>query len=353
MAKKIPVETILHGQKRVDDYAWLENKGAPDVVEYLEAENAYTARMTHATEALQKTLHDEMLGRIKEDDSTPPYVNGGYTYYWRFEEGKQYSIRCRKKRGDNTEVVLLDLNEIARTEKFVVVNAFNVSDDGNTLAYLIDTVGLRQYTLKTKDLRTDKLGTEAIPRVASVEWAKDGKTLLYVTEDEQTKRSNKLFRHVLGADASKDTLVYEEKDEMFDLSIDRTRSKAFAIVTSTSRTTSEVRVIDSRKPTSAPVLIAPREKDHEYYVSHRGDTFYIRTNSGGRNFRLVTAPVADPQRSKWKELLPHRTDVMLEGMSYDDNARARAARSGTLSSAALRVVAYSLQPMTPRGGPAV
>ena len=266
MAKKIPVETILHGQKRVDDYAWLENKGAPDVVEYLEAENAYTARMTHATEALQKTLYDEMLGRIKEDDSTPPYVNGGYTYYWRFEKGKQ-------------------------------------------------------YTLKTKDLRTNKLGTEAIPRVASVEWAKDGKTLLYVTEDEQTKRSNKLFRHVLGADASKDTLVYEEKDEMFDLSIDRTRSNAFAIVTSTSRTTSEVRVIDSRKPTSAPVLITPREKDHEYYVSHRGDTFYIRTNSGGRNFRLVTAPVADPQRSKWKELLPHRTDVMLEGMSLSVDAR--------------------------------
>ena len=315
MASKRPIETTLHGQRRIDDYAWLRNKKSPEVVAHLQAENAYTASMMLGTEALQKTLYDEMLGRVKEDDSTPPYVAGGYSYYKRYEKGKQYPLRCRKKKGDATEIVLLDLNEIAKTEKFVDVQGVVVSDDGSTLAYLIDTAGFRQYTLKTKDLGTNKAGTEEIPRVDAVEFAKDGKTLFYVTEDERTKRADKLFRHVIGADAAKDVLVYEEKDEMFDLTVDRTRSKAFAIVTSASKTASEVRVIDAGKPTSAPLLITPREKEHEYYVDHRGDTFYIRTNSGGRNFRLVTAPVADPQRSKWNELLPHRADVMLEGTS--------------------------------------
>ena len=306
---------MLHGKPRVDDYFWLRNKKAPDVVSYLQAENAYTAAMTQRTDALQKTLYGELLGRVKEDDVTPPYSDGGYTYYKRFEKGKQYPLRCRKKKGDSTEIVLLDLNEIAKTEKFVDVTGVTVSDDGNTLAYLIDTEGFRQYTLQTKNLVTNKVGTEAIPRVDAVEFAKDGKTLLYVTEDEQTKRANLLHRHVIGTDASKDAIVYEEKDEMFDLNVERTRSKAFVIVTSTSRTASEVRIIDAGKPTSSPILIAAREKDHEYFVDHRGDTFYIVTNSGGRNFRLVTAPVADPQRSKWKELLPHRADVMLEGVS--------------------------------------
>jgi oligopeptidase B len=315
IAKKLPVETTIHGQKRVDDYFWLRNKGTPEVVAYLKAENDYTAAMMAGTAALQTTLYDELLGRMKEDDATPPYPDGDYTYYKRFEKGKQYPIHCRKKKGDPAEIVLLDLNEIAKTEKFVAVTGLTVSDDGNTLAYLLDTTGFRQYTLKTKDLRTNKAGVEAIPRVDAVEFAKDGKTLFYVTEDEQTKRSDKLHRHVIGSDAAKDPLVYEEKDQMFNVDLDRTRSKAFILVTSASRTTSEVRFIDAGKPASSPTLIAAREKDHEYYVDHRGDSFYIRTNSGGRNFRLVTAPVTDPQRSKWKELLPHRADVMLENVS--------------------------------------
>ncbi len=315
VAKKEPSVTPLHGQERVDEYAWLRRKGAPEVVSYLEAENAYTAAMTKGEEALRQTLYDEMLGRMKEDDATPPYADGAFTYHRRFEKGKQYAIYCRKKKGDDQESVILDLNEIAKTEKFVQVGDWGVSDDGNTLVYLLDTSGFRQYTLKTKNLKTNALGTENIPRVDGAELAKDDRTIFYVTEDEQTKRANKLFRHVLGSDAAKDTLLYEEKDEMFDLSVGRTRDKAFIVVTSASRTTTEVRVIDAGKPTSAPVLVAPREQEHEYYVDHRAGTFYIRTNSGGRNFRLVTAPVADPQRARWKELLPHRADVMLEDVS--------------------------------------
>ncbi|MDB4944376.1 MAG: Oligopeptidase [Labilithrix sp.] len=312
MAKKIPTETTIHGRTRVDEYAWLRNKGAPDVVSHLQEENAFTAKMTAGTEGLRTKLYDELLARVKQDDSTPPYSEGDYLYYRRFEAGKQYPIRARKKKGTDKELVLLDLNEIAKTEKFVDVRTFEVSDDGNVGAYLLDTAGFRQYTLKTKDLRSGKTGSESIPRVDDVRFAKDGTTLFYVTEDEQTKRSDKLWRHTLGQDAAKDTLVYQEKDEMFDLRLDRTLDGAFLVATSASKTASEVRVIDAGKPTSAPVLIAPREKDHEYYVDHRQGTFYIRTNSGGRNFRLVTAPVNAPQRASWKEVIPHRPDVMLE-----------------------------------------
>ncbi len=315
VAKKDPSVTILHGQQRVDEYAWLRKKGAPEVVSYLEAENSYAAAMTKGEEGLRTTLYDEMLGRMKQDDATPPYDDGAFSYYRRFEKGKQYPMYCRKKKGDDHEIVMLDLNEIARTEKFVQIGAWVISDDGYTLVYLIDTSGFRQYTLKTKNLKTNALGSENVPRVVSAELAKDGKTLFYVTEDEQTKRSNKLLRHTLGTDSANDTLVYEEKDEMFDLTLNRTRSKAFIVATSESKTATEVRVIDTSKPASAPLLIAAREKDHEYFVDHRADTFYIRTNSGGRNFRLVTAPVADPQRKQWKELVPHRPDVMLEGIS--------------------------------------
>ena len=312
MAKKIPVVTTMHGQQRVDDYAWLRNKGAPDVVAYLEEENAYTAKMTEGTSALRDTLYQELLGRVKQDDSTPPYPENGYLYYRRFESGKQYPIRCRKKIGDTKEQVLIDLNEIGKTEKFVDVLKFAISDDASLGAYLIDTAGFRQYTLKTKDLRTNVEGTESIPRVDDVTFTKDPKIIVYITEDQQTKRADKLWRHVLGQDAAKDTLVYEEKDEMFDLSLDRTLDNAFIVVTSQSKTSTEVRVIDAGKPTGAPVVVAPREKDHEYYVDHHQGTFYIRTNSGGRNFRLVTAPVADPSRAKWKEIIAHRPDVMLE-----------------------------------------
>jgi len=315
VAKRDPHTTELFGARRVDDYYWLRNKGSPDVVSYLEAENAYTDAVSQPFQPLAASLYDEMLARVEQDDTTPPVKDGAWLYYSRFETGKQYPIDCRKRAGvkDAPEVVLLDVNEMGKGERFIDIEDRKVSDDANELAYLVDTAGFRQYTLKVKDLRTGQTGPEAIPRVDGVAWARDGKTLFYVTEDAQTKRANQLWRHVLGQDASKDTLVYEEKDEMFDVVVERTRSKAFVLATSVSRTTSEVRVIDAAKPTAAPRVVAPREHDHEYFVDHRGDLFYIRTNSGGRNFRIVTAPVADPRREKWKELVPHRADVMLEG----------------------------------------
>jgi oligopeptidase B len=314
--------TTIHGQTLVDDYHWLRNKGTPEVEAYLNAENAYTDAMAKPFEPLAASLYDEMLARVQQDDASPPYKEGAFLYYSRVEKGKQYPIHCRKRAGkkDAAEEVLLDLNALGENEKFISIPDRVVSDDGNELAYLVDTAGFRQYTLEVKDLRTGKTGPEAIPRVDAVVFAKDNRTIFYVTEDAQTKRPNKLLRHVLGQDASKDALVYEETDEMFELGVERTLDRRFVTVTSVSKTTSEVRVLDASKPTAAPRLIAPREHDHMYFVDHRGDLFYIRTNSGGRNYRLVTAPVADPRRDNWKEILPHRADVMLEGeMAFDDH----------------------------------
>ncbi|MGD0525595.1 MAG: S9 family peptidase [Polyangiaceae bacterium] len=316
VAKRVPHEWELFGEKHVDDYAWLREKGTPDVEAYLRAEDAYTDAMTRDTAPLQQKLYDEMVARIQEDDTTPPVKDGGWLYYQRFEKGKQYPIHCRRRAlvKNAPEEVMLDDNAIADNHAFVSVIDLTVTDDAGTLAYLLDTTGFRQYTLKTKDLRTGREGSEAIPRVDSLAFARDGRTLLYVTEDAQTKRPDKLWRHVLGEDAAKDALVYDEKDEKFNLGIERTRSRAFFVVTSASRTTSEVRVLDTAHPGGALRLVAPREQDHEYYVGHRGGLFYVLTNSGGRNFRVVTTPVESPGREHWKELVPHRPDLMIEEM---------------------------------------
>ena len=251
IAKKDRHVEKLHGVDRVDDYYWLRKKGDPEVEAYLGAENAFTAKMTDGSKPFQDKLYGELLARVKETDETPPVKDGAWLYYSRTEQGKQYPIYCRKKASGGPEVVMIDLNEIAKTQKFVDVRGLNVSDDGNLLVYRIDTQGFRQYVMKTKDLRTGKDGSEATERVDAANFAADGKTIFYVTEDAQTKRPNKLFRHVLGAPSADDVLVYEEKDEMFDLSSYKTRSRAFFVVQSASRTTSETRVLDAEEAARA------------------------------------------------------------------------------------------------------
>src|SRR5260370_31267376 len=197
---------------------------------------------------------------------------------------------------------------MAKKEKFLAMGVFAVSDDGNRIAYSTDNTGFRIYTLHVKDLRNDELGPEAIPRVDSLAWSRDGKTLFYVTEDD-AKRPYRLYRHQLGQPSASDQLLYEEKDEMFTVEVDRSRSKQYLFLTSRSRTASEVRYLRADQPKGAFKLIAPREKNHEYYASDRGREFFIRTNSGGRNFRIVTAPVANPSPQSWKEIVPHRSEV--------------------------------------------
>jgi oligopeptidase B len=319
VAKKVPKTTEINGHKLVDDYFWLRDKKNPEVKAYLEAENAYTDAVMKPSEPLQKRLYDEMLSRIKETDVEVPYKEGSYFYYVRTEAGKQYPIRCRKKGSmDAPEEVLLDVNELAKGQTFMSLGAFSVSDDGNLLAYATDNTGFRQFTLAVKDLRTGKVLPDHAERVGSVAWANDNKTIFYTIEDETTKRQYRLYRHTAGTTGN-DTLLYEEKDERFYTFMSKTRSKAYVFLISGSHTTSETRYIPADLPMAEWKVLESRKQDVEYYPDHNGDFFYIRVNDTGRNFRLVKAPVSDPSKKNWQEVIPNRSDVMLDDTDYFKN----------------------------------
>ncbi len=338
VARKIPKIDIVHGERREDDYVWLRQKDDPEVVTHLRAENAYTGTVMKPTEMLQGALYDEMLGRIKEDDQTVPYRRGGHFYYSRTETGKQYPIFCRKAGSlEAPEEVTLDLNVLAEGHPYLGLGAVAVSDDGHRLAYTTDVTGSREYTLYVKDLRTGALELDRIEKVASVAWDADGETLFYVTEDA-AKRPYRLYRHRLGATA--DDLVYEEPDALFNLGVERSRSKAYLFASSASFTTTEIRYLPAREPAAPWQVLVPREKDHEYHVGHGGALFYIRSNGGGRrNFRLVAAPVEDPRPARWTELIPHREDVMLEDVEvFAEHYVAQERQDGLIG---LRVTALS------------
>src|SRR2546428_5481777 len=242
MAERKPKKTKIHGDTLVDDYFWLREKSNPAVLEHLKAEDAYALAMMKPTEGLQAKLYKEMLSHIKQTDTNVPYRQGGYFYYTRTEEGKQYPIFCRKKGStDAKEEIVLDQNELAKGQKFMSVGAFSPSDNGNLLAFSTDNTGYRQYTLQIKNLQTGELLPEKIERVDNVAWATDNKTIFYVTEDAVTKRSDKLFRHVLGSD--KTDLIYEEKDELFDIATGRTRDNAVILMEAFSKTSTETRYI--------------------------------------------------------------------------------------------------------------
>jgi oligopeptidase B len=313
IAKKIPKTTQIHGYTVIDDYAWLrdDKRENPEVLEYLKAETAYADAMMKHTQPFQEALYKEMLARIKETDEQVPYKQGEYYYYSRTEQGKQYPILCRKKGSlKAAEEVTIDMNKMAEGLKFLSLGAYQVSNDGNLLAFSSDVIGYRQYKLHVKDLRTGKITENIAERVTSVAWANDNKTLFYVQEDPVTKRSDKAFRYALGG-ANHD-LLYEEKDELYRISCSRTRSRGFIIITSASSTTSEARYLSAEEPGGEFKLLLPRKENHEYYLDHLGDKFYIRTNDQGKNFRLVTAPISKPLVENWKEIIPHRKEVMLE-----------------------------------------
>jgi oligopeptidase B len=319
VARRQPVEHVVHGDRLVDNYAWLRDKNNSEVIAYLNAENAYTDAVLRDTERFQEKLYQEMLGRILQTDLSVPYRLRGYLYFTRTEEGKQYPLHYRKRDAEGApEELLLDLNALAAGHSFLSLGAFAVSDDNSLLAYSLDTTGFRQYTLQIKDLRTGQTLPEQMERVTSAAWAADNGTLFYTVEDETAKRSYRLYRHLLGA-SEPDALLYEEADERFRIDVERTRSGAFLLLTTASHTTSEVRFLPATQPSAAFRLIAPREDDHEYYVDHyagltgdpSGGVFYIRTNSGGRTFRLMTAEVDNPSRDAWREFIPNRPDVML------------------------------------------
>jgi oligopeptidase B len=318
-AKRVPNVTEVNGHKLVDNYYWLRDKANPEVKAYLESENAYTDAVMKPTEPLQKKFYDEMLGRIKETDVDVPYKKGDYFYYTRTEAGKQYPIRCRRKGSmDAPEEVLLDVNELAKGQIFMSLGEFEVSDDGNLLAYSTDNTGFRQYTLAVKNLRTGKTLPDHAERVGSIAWANDNKTFFYTIEDEQTKRQYRMYRHTAGTTGA-DTLVYEEKDERFRVEVAKSRSKAYIFLVLASHTTSEARYIPADQPTAEWKVMEPRKQDVEYYPDHNGDFFYLRANDTGRNFRLVKAPVTDPRRANWQEVVPQRPDVMLTDVDFFKN----------------------------------
>ena len=319
IAKKVPKITEINGRKLVDNYFWLRDKPNPEVKAYLEAENAYTDALMKPTEPFQKKLYEEMLSRIKETDVEVPYEEGGYWYYTRSEAGKQYGIRCRKQGGlDAPEEVVLDVNELAKGKAFMSVQAYTISDHGNLLAYTTDNTGFRQFTLAVKDLRTGQLLADHAERVGSVVWATDNKTIFYTVEDAVSKRQYQLYRHTAGT-AGPDDLIYEEKDERFDVEVDRTRSKGYIFLVSASHTTSEVRYIPAGQPMSEWQVMEPRKQGVEYYPDQNGEFFYIRVNDTGRNFRLVKAPLSDPRSENWREVVPERAAVMLDDMDFFRN----------------------------------
>jgi oligopeptidase B len=314
VAKKIPHVTEINGHKLTDNYFWMREKSNPEVRAYLEAENAYNDSVMKPTEPFQKKLYDEMLSRVKETDVEVPYKEGDFFYYIRTEAGKQYPIRCRKKiSADANEEVLLDVNELAKGQAFMTVQAFAVSTDGNLLAYSYDNTGFRQFNLAVKDLRTGQTLVDHAERVGSVVWANDNRTIFYTQEDATSKRQYRLYRHIVGS-SDPDTLVYEEPDEKFTVRAFKTRSEAYIIMELRSHTTSEARYIPAKDPAADWKTIEPRKQGVEYYADHNADSFYIRANDTGRNFRLVTAPVTDPGSKNWHEVMGHNAAIMLDEM---------------------------------------
>jgi oligopeptidase B len=357
LARREPIEIVLHGDRRVDHYAWLRQKENPEVIAYLDAENAYTDAILKSTQPFQEALYQEMLARILQTDVSVPYRLRGYLYFTCTEEGKQYPVHCRRTEASGAlDEILLDLNRLAEGHSFLGVGAFDVSLDNQLLAYALDTTGFRQYTLYIKNLWNGELLPGTIERVTSAAWAADNRTLFYTVEDATTKRSHRLCRHVAGSDKP-DALVYEEADERFRIEIERTRSGAFLLLVIASHTTTEVRFLPATQPYSEFRVIAPRQAEHEYYVDHHPNPltrenrgvnphepegyFFIRTNSAGRTYRLDCAPVASPQRAAWREIIPNRPDVMLSSVDVFRSHLVLTEREGGLPY--LRIVDLSLR----------
>ncbi|MDR3742067.1 MAG: S9 family peptidase [Terracidiphilus sp.] len=318
IARREHTETRLHGHVLVDDYAWLRQKENPEVIAYLEAENRYAEADTAALAPLREQLYNEMLSHIQQTDISVPFRDGAWWYYTRTEEGQQYAIHCRKRGtatgldADAPEEIILDGNQLAEGHAFFAIGATSITDDGRWLAYTTDTTGFRQYTLHIKDLATGETLPETVERVGSIVWAADDKSLFYTVEDEEQKRQFQLFRHTLGHPHESDVLVYQDDDERFNIATGRTRDGKYLVLETASHITSECWFLAADQPEGQFTLVAPREDDHEYTIDHRNGLLYIRTNDRGRNYRLVTAPIATPGRDHWTERIPHRDSIALE-----------------------------------------
>ena len=317
-AERRPVVHEIHGDHRVDDYAWLRERDDPAVIAHLEAENVYTDAMTEHTAALRQRLYDEIVGRIQETDSSAAYPYGAFEYYIRTEEGRQYQILCRRPRGSGeggAEQVILDHNALAEGHEYMRVGDTAFSPDQKLVAYSVDTDGSEKYTLRFRELDTGADLDDTVAGVYySLAWASDNATIFY-TRPDSAMRPYQVWRHRLGTPAAADTLVLQEDDERFFASVERTRSGALILIELRSVLTAEVHLLPADAPDAAPAVIEPRRQGHDYgSVADHGDSLFIVSNEDAVNFRLFEAPIATPGRAHWREVIPHRDDVKLDSI---------------------------------------
>jgi oligopeptidase B len=319
VAKKEPKVLKIHGYEVTDNYAWLRDRGEkknPEIIKYLEAENAYTEAHMGPHKAFADSLYNEMLGRIKQTDQSVPYKLGNYWYFTKTEEGKQYPTYLRGTTQDGKDaVVLLDQNAMATGFKYFAISNFEPSDDGNMLAYAVDTTGYRQYKLQIKDLRTGKMLPDSIERVTSVEWSPDGKYLFYGQEDAVSKRNDKIFRHTVGGNGA-DELIFDEKNVLFGIGIGRSRDKKMFIIASYAKTMREMWYLPADEPTGKFKVIAPRREGHEYSADYNNGEFYFVTNKDAENFKVMRAPGSDPSEANWKDYIPHNPAIKIEDINF-------------------------------------
>ncbi len=333
-----PTVLTHHGVSRTDPYYWLRERENPEVIAYLEAENAYTAAAMAHTEALQQRLYDEMRGRIQEDEASAPYRKHHYWYYTRYVQGGEYPVHARRReRMEAPEEVMLDVNALAAGRGYYAAHGLSVSPDERLLAYAADTTGRRIYTIYVKDLATGALLADVIPEATSnVAWAADSRTLFYARQDPQTLRSYRIYRHTLGADPAGDVLVYEETDDTFSAHVFKTKSDRYLMIRSSQTLSTEYRYLEADRPEGEFRVVQPRRRDLEYDVDHYGDSFYIRTNLEAKNFRMMRAPVAAPGAEHWEEVIAHRPDALIDGFEIFKDFMVLAERKDGLSQLRVR-----------------
>src|SRR5690606_28756927 len=317
IAKINPTNLEKHGDVRTDNYYWLNQREDQEVIAYLEEENKYYNDVTAHTKDFQKDLFEEMKSRIKEDDSSVPYFYNGYWYLTRFEKGKDYPIYSRKKGTlDANEEIMFDCNELAKDQAYFQLGGLNISDDNKFAAFGVDTVSRREFTIQIKNLETGEIFPTKIEKTTGGStWAADNKSLFYSRKDEQTLRADRIFKHTLGNDVAQDELIFNEKDETFSTYIYRSKSRKYLIIGSESTMTSEYQILEASNPDGKFNIFQKRTRGLEYSVSHYNDHFYIVTNKDkATNFKLMITPETATTKENWKDLIPHREDVLLEGI---------------------------------------
>lgn len=320
-AEKIPVELINHGDTRVDNYYWMKERDNPKVKSYLEQENGYLNKIMVHTEALQQELYDELTGRLKQDDESAPYKQNGYYYYTRYEESKEYPIYCRKK-GDleAEEEIMLNVNEMSEGYDYFNVARLSVSPDNKWLAYGVDTVSRRLYTIHFKNLETGELLPDKLPNTsADPTWANDNKTVFYTTKNTETLLSEKIYKHKINTDVSEDELIYEEKDNTYYIGVNKSKSGRFIVIWNGATKTNDYWLIDADNPDVPLKNFTPRTEGMEYNIDHVNGRFYIITNWNATNFRLMETGEANTGRDNWKEVIAEREDVLLRDMEVFKN----------------------------------